>query len=79
MKDIEQTVLALCQEILNLESVSLQDDFFDIGGDSLSAIKLLSRTDALYGEDALTADALFEDGRLGAVAEFITQNQTATA
>lgn len=36
----EKKLVTIFESVLNLEKISINDDFFDIGGDSLSAIKL---------------------------------------
>ncbi|MEW2355929.1 amino acid adenylation domain-containing protein [Spirillospora sp. NPDC029432] len=39
----EETLAALFAEVLNLERVGIDDGFFDLGGDSIIAIQLVSR------------------------------------
>ncbi len=39
----EKTLLALFEEILGLSKIGVHDDFFDLGGDSLSAIRLITK------------------------------------
>jgi amino acid adenylation domain-containing protein len=39
----EQILVSICSEILNLDRVSVLDNFFEIGGHSLIAIKLIAR------------------------------------
>ncbi len=41
----------LCAELLGLERVGMNDNFFDIGGHSLSAAQLLTRIRDLFGVD----------------------------
>ncbi len=41
--DVERQLAALWAEILGLEEVSIDDSFLELGGDSLSAIRALSR------------------------------------
>jgi oxalate---CoA ligase len=38
--DLQRRIAALWQEILNIDKVGLNDDFFDLGGDSLMATEL---------------------------------------
>ena len=41
--DLESVLLRFWQEILQLESISIHDDFFALGGDSLSATRVVAR------------------------------------
>ena len=38
--NIDSTLIRILQSLLNVNTISIEDDFFDIGGDSLSAINL---------------------------------------
>jgi non-haem Fe2+, alpha-ketoglutarate-dependent halogenase len=69
--DTEHQIAAIWRELFNLREVKASDDFFELGGNSLTALKFLSRIEEQYGEDALSPDALFENGGLTAVAEVI--------
>jgi amino acid adenylation domain-containing protein len=41
--ETEKKVAAMWAELLNVEQIGIHDDFFDLGGDSLMAIRALSR------------------------------------
>lgn len=70
---IESQIIAWCRE-LGLKITSADDDFFACGGTSLTAVKLMSRTDATYGEDALSPDDLYERSSIAAIAATIHAN-----
>jgi FkbM family methyltransferase len=59
------------RDLFGAEAVRPDADFFDLGGDSLTAVRLLARVEELLGEDALTPDLIFTDGTLGALATAI--------
>lgn len=47
--ELEQQMAALWQEVLDIPSVGIYDDFFDIGGHSMKAIKLISLIHKTFG------------------------------
>ncbi len=47
--EIEIQVAAVWREVLHLESVGLDDDFFDLGGHSLMALKVQAQLELLLG------------------------------
>ncbi len=48
---IEQRLAELWQELLGVDSVGLQDGFFDLGGHSLIAVRLFARIRKMWGVD----------------------------
>ncbi|WP_428265216.1 acyl carrier protein [Haliangium sp.] len=62
---IEAFLVATWRELLETDDIQTESDFFDLGGTSLTAIKLLARVEAVYGENALSPEALFSTGQLG--------------
>ena len=46
---IEQSLAAIWAEVLGVERVGIHDNFFELGGDSLSAVRVISRTRTLPG------------------------------
>ncbi|TWP53789.1 amino acid adenylation domain-containing protein [Lentzea tibetensis] len=53
--DLERALAAVWGDVLAMDEVGVLDNFFDLGGDSLNAIRLLSRiTDELHVELGLT-------------------------
>jgi acyl carrier protein len=68
---IRHSLVQMWQELLGIDEVDPTADFFDLGGNSLTAIKLLSRVDATYGADALSPDTLFASAQLDQLASAI--------
>jgi amino acid adenylation domain-containing protein len=55
----EQTLAGIWQDILGRSVTNVQDDFFDLGGQSLDAVRAASRAAGVFGVD-LTVRALYE-------------------
>ncbi len=47
--DIEKRVADICKELLRIDQVGVNDDFFELGGQSLLATQLLSRINQAFG------------------------------
>jgi acyl carrier protein len=72
--DIEADVVSMWEEFFGKGKVSPGDDFFDLGGNSLTAVKFLSRVEEKYGMDALPPETMFETPCLRDVAAAIARN-----
>ncbi|HKV10017.1 MAG TPA: phosphopantetheine-binding protein, partial [Thermoanaerobaculia bacterium] len=46
---LEETLAGFCRELLGVERVGLGDDFFALGGDSFTAVRLLARVEEQWG------------------------------
>ncbi|HEY4283794.1 MAG TPA: AMP-binding protein, partial [Chthoniobacterales bacterium] len=46
---IERKVARIWEDILHVEGISIDDDFFEIGGHSLLAVRLIAQTNAAFG------------------------------
>jgi hypothetical protein len=73
MTATEATLAGMWRDLLGLSSVDPGDDFFKVGGTSLTAIKLLERVEKKFGPDALSPDTLYGDPKLGRVASAIDE------
>jgi len=69
----EQALGQIWQEVLGREEVSRQDRFFDIGGHSLLAVRLVSRVRAQLGVE-LTLAQVFDRPELAAQAALLAQS-----
>jgi amino acid adenylation domain-containing protein len=56
---VEQTLVAIWEEILGVAPVGVDDDFFELGGDSLLAVRIVVRAREALGRD-LPLQSLFE-------------------
>ncbi|WP_285760575.1 non-ribosomal peptide synthetase, partial [Nocardiopsis ansamitocini] len=74
---VEQTVAEEFAAALGLERVGVEDDFFDLGGDSILAARVLSRVTAVSGR-TLERRALFASPTAALLAERLRDAQDAT-
>ncbi|MEU1408220.1 amino acid adenylation domain-containing protein [Streptomyces sp. NPDC005728] len=74
--DTERRVAALWSEVLGLPAVSVHDNFFDLGGNSLALAKLHARVVAAFGRE-LPSTALFEHPTVAALARALDAERRA--
>jgi len=70
--NVESVLLEWWQELLGLEKVSLDDDFFDLGGNSLIGVQLFSEIKKAYGLE-FGLSILFEARTVRQLAQQIRQ------
>lgn len=71
---IEATLTAWWQELLGVEQVGLDDDFFDLGGHSLIGVRLFAKIKKAYRAD-LELAVLFEARTVRQLSALIAQKQ----
>jgi len=71
--DVESRLSHIWEEILGVRPVGIQDDFCDLGGDSLSAVRLLARVKQEFGEE-LPLAALVEAPTVETLSEILCPN-----
>jgi acyl carrier protein len=57
---IERAVCAIVAEVLELDEVGMDDSFFDLGGNSMTAVHLISRIETEFGVELDLANVLFQ-------------------
>jgi thioesterase domain-containing protein/NAD(P)-dependent dehydrogenase (short-subunit alcohol dehydrogenase family)/acyl carrier protein len=65
---VHEAVVAVWRELLGVDALSNDDDFFALGGHSLAAVRLFARIRKVFGVD-LPLATLFETPTLGALVE----------
>ena len=75
---LEEMLAPLWEEILGVERVGADDDFFLLGGHSLLAIRLISKVDDRFGV-RLAVRTLFQATTLGQMAERIAEEMAVLA
>lgn len=70
--DTERAVAEIWAEVLGLEQVGVEDDFFDLGGDSILSFRTLSRIRSTLGV-ALSSRAIFDTRTIARLAELVAQ------
>ncbi|MDQ3703449.1 MAG: alpha/beta fold hydrolase, partial [Chloroflexota bacterium] len=68
--DVERTLAQFWQDLMGLERVSVHDDFFELGGYSLIAVRLFAKIKKAFGID-LSLATLFQAPTVAACAEVI--------
>ncbi|MFO1356635.1 MAG: amino acid adenylation domain-containing protein [Gammaproteobacteria bacterium] len=73
---LESDLATLWSEILGVAAVGLQDNFFDLGGDSIAAVRLTTQLQQLLDADVMLA-AIFEAPTLAALARYLGERHAA--
>ncbi len=69
---IEAKIIAMAEELLGHPNIGRNDNFFAIGGHSLSAVRLLSKVNKTFGT-TLTVKDLFAEPTVAALAAAVSQ------
>jgi amino acid adenylation domain-containing protein/FkbM family methyltransferase len=72
LTDTQEALAAIWCELLDRREIGIHDDFFDQGGQSLAAMRIMSRIRETFGVD-LTIRSLFENPTIAGLADVIDQ------
>ena len=67
----ERALAVLWQEVLSVERVGVEDDFFELGGNSLTAMRIAARAHDIFGTE-LPVRAIFENPTVRSQASFLS-------
>jgi thioesterase domain-containing protein/acyl carrier protein len=68
---VERKLQTICQRILRVENVGVDDDFFSLGGDSLALTLLMAEVEFEFGVDAAGGSEFFSSPTIKTLAEAI--------
>jgi len=71
LTEVESAISAIWKGVLNLDCLGLHDNFFDRGGNSLSAIEIASKIKKAYSEVCFSHEELLEMPTVAKMAEYI--------
>ncbi|HEY0604899.1 MAG TPA: phosphopantetheine-binding protein, partial [Herpetosiphonaceae bacterium] len=72
---VEEQLVAIWSEILGVEPIGIYDNFFQLGGHSLQATRMMSRIAETFGVE-LPLRSFFEAPRIADLALLITQQRS---
>jgi thioesterase domain-containing protein/acyl carrier protein len=75
--ELEEKLATLWQQCLGVEPVGVDDDFFELGGDSLIAVSLIALLRETF-QTELSAQSLFNTPTIATLAKFIEEATSAT-
>lgn len=73
--EVEEKLVQIWEEVLGLESIGIHDDFFELGGDSIKAIQIISRLHQL--DLKLKINDLFDNPTIAELAPHIELTESA--
>jgi aspartate racemase len=71
---MQKEVAHIWKELLGVEKISIHDNFFNLGGDSLIAIRLFSQIESTFGK-RLPLAILFKAPTIGQLADLLVETQ----
>lgn len=75
--EIEQAIAQLWQQLLQIEKVGINDNFFDIGGHSLLLVQVHAKLQDMFTVD-IAITTLFEHPTIKSLAQYLTKVQPET-
>jgi acyl carrier protein len=76
--EMELKIAEIWQRVLGLKQVSVKDNFFDVGGDSLQLLEAHSEVQKVVGHD-LSITVLFEYSTISSLAQHLTSGDNGSS
>src|ERR1700722_10154578 len=73
-----ETLIRIFERVLGRSSVEPEDDFFDLGGDSILAIELMAEIEKAFGQD-LPMTTVYDAPTVTALAQVIAEQSRPVA
>ena len=73
--EIEKEICTIWAEVLGLDNISVQDKFFDLGGHSIKAVKIVSKISQKFNT-LLSLDALLDNASVEDLAKMVAHTET---
>ena len=73
--EVEQTLAAIWQEMLQVEKVGVNDNFFELGGHSLLVVQVHSKLQGVFNRSLSITD-LFKYPTIGTLASYLNQEKS---
>jgi len=70
--EVEQAIAKVWQEVLNLEKVGVNDNFFDLGGHSLLLVQVNHKLQELFNRELSIVD-LFQNSTISSLAQYLSR------
>ncbi|HLP57556.1 MAG TPA: SDR family NAD(P)-dependent oxidoreductase, partial [Candidatus Deferrimicrobium sp.] len=70
--ELEQFIIDIWEKIFGFKKIGSRDDWFELGGDSLSVVQLISRIKEVYPVE-ISVNIFFENPTIAGLAEMITE------
>ena len=75
---VEEQLLAIWRSVLERQSIGVNDNYFDLGGQSLQAVRLFSRIEKQFGR-TLPLSALFSSPTIAQLATLLSETPDASS
>ena len=70
--DVQRQLVSIWEDVLDVQPIGVQDDFFNLGGDSLGAVRILAEVERAFGKK-LPQQVLFEKPTIEALQKAIAE------